>query len=68
MIRVKCHTNIDRFNSVEWPERMAGMPAIGHYVEGKSSLSTSIQLQIVRITHSYDRIEKVPVLLIELHQ
>jgi len=68
MIRIKCHTNIDRFKLVRWPEILACVPQIGHYVEGEGPNRTQPQLRIVRITHSCDRHEKYPVLLIELHE
>lgn len=48
MIKGCCHTNLDDYKLVQWPERFAAVPEIGSKVEAKSG----VNLKVVGITHA----------------
>lgn len=73
MIKVRCFTNIDKYQSCVWPTEMVCRPEIGDTVEAESGK----QLRVVAVTHTteigdsrYDSPldhRRVPVLKVELH-
>lgn len=75
LVRVRCHTAIDDYKSVDWPSWMVAMPRVGDFVEGRrgEGAGSRPKLRVVAVTHSrepesYERQNLVPVLLVELHK
>lgn len=62
-IPVFCHTNLDKFRMVEWPQWMCCRPQIGDYVQG----SGGHRLKVVSVTHIVDS-NRLPKLRVELHE
>jgi len=54
MIKVRCHTNLDRFAKENWPTQMHN-PKVGDWVESESGK----RLLIESIVHLYDN-QNVP--------
>ena len=51
MIRGKCHTSIDEFRSVKWPENFVAVPRIGEFVEDESGR----RLRVYSVAHKERR-------------
>jgi hypothetical protein len=52
-IKVRCRTNLDDWQTQEWPNEMAARPIIGDRVRAKSGKI----LKVVRVTHTTARIQ-----------
>ena len=68
-IRARCHTNLDEFQRVEWPEYFLFPPRIGDRVEGwfSGNRSEPRSLKGVGVEHARDRDNGEPIVRVELH-
>lgn len=64
MIHIRCRTNLDGYETTNWPDSLCCRPMIGDLIE---SLCRRRVLKIVGITHALTTSNE-PILLIELNR
>lgn len=65
-IPVRCRTNLDGYEAVQWPTHMVAVPYVGDRVEGVGGKWGRPVLRVVGVTHTMD--DGAPALLVELHR
>ena len=58
MIKIRCNTNIDRYQKEKWPSECPVVPREGDYIQSEAG----IDLKVVRVTYTFEHIIRI-----ELH-
>jgi hypothetical protein len=61
------HTNIDKWKFTKWPERFCYPPKVGEMIEGIGPGEYRPRLEVISITHTWDKYQECPIVDIELH-